>query len=469
MVKEVKESLRKIERCKVPGRYKAWMLQHILLPKLMWPLTIYNVPVTKVSEIQRHLTGKLKKWLGLPRSLSEACLYSRTGKLQMPFRELTEEFKAAKTRFLYTLQGAEDNCVKGAGVCVDGGRKADTGAAIEEAESRLRTLEITGIPNKGREGLGLKPRKYFSKQDKKEKRRMVVNTVRAMEEEKRTVKMTGLIKQGAPMNLEVPERRVSSMDIISMQEGRLGFLVKSVYDLLPTPENRNRWFSTEEGCQLCGGVGSMAHILSGCPTALGQGRYRWRHDQVLKEIAHHVEGRRKEGNKSLGTRRTQIEFIKPGEKRQNKEKKEMDSFLDGSTDWNMQVDLDKRLRIPVEVAPTDLRPDLILVSNSSKKMGVMELTVPNEDRVELANEMKRMKYATLQVEGKKRGWTVEVWAVEVGCRGFPAASMTKFLKDLGLSGEKKKKVLRKVGEAAESASRWLWRCSSRLEWGGKAS
>ena len=121
------------------------------------------------------------------------------------------------------------------------------------------------------------------------------------------------------------------------------------------------------------------------------------------------------------------------------------------------------------VAPTDLRPDLILVSDASKRMGVMELTVPNEDRVELANEMKRMKYATLQVEGKKRGWTVEVWAVEVGCRGFPAASMTKFLKDLGLSGEKKKKVLRKVGEAAESASRWLWRCSSRLEWGGKAS
>ena len=80
-----------------------------------------------------------------------------------------------------------------------------------------------------------------------------------------------------------------------------------------------------------------------------------------------------------------------------------------------------------------------------------------------------IKYATLHVEGKKRGRTVEVWAVEVGCRGFPAASMAKFLKDIGLSGGKKKKVLRKVGEAAESASRWLWRCSSRLEWGVKAN
>ena len=38
--------------------------------------------------------------------------------------------------------------------------------------------------------------------------------MREMEEEKRTVKMTGLSKQGAQIDWEVPERRVSSMDII---------------------------------------------------------------------------------------------------------------------------------------------------------------------------------------------------------------------------------------------------------------
>ena len=41
------------------------------------------------------------------------------------------------------------------------------------------------------------------------------------------------------------------------------------------------------------------------------------------------------------------------------------------------------------------RPDLFLVSDSSKRMGVIKLTVPNEDRVEVANEMKRMTYVTL--------------------------------------------------------------------------
>ena len=104
VIKEVKSSLRKIERCRVPGRYKAWILQHMMLPKLLWPLTIYNVQLTKVGQIQRLLTAKFKKLLGLPRSLSEACPYSRTSKLQLPYAELTEEFTAAKTKLPVTLQ-----------------------------------------------------------------------------------------------------------------------------------------------------------------------------------------------------------------------------------------------------------------------------------------------------------------------------------------------------------------------------
>ena len=73
-MKDLKNSLRKIEKCKVPGRYKAWMVQHMLLPRLLWPLTIYNFPSSKVEAMQRQITAKLKKWLGLPRSLSVECL-----------------------------------------------------------------------------------------------------------------------------------------------------------------------------------------------------------------------------------------------------------------------------------------------------------------------------------------------------------------------------------------------------------
>ena len=63
-----------------------------------------------------------------------------------------------------------------------------------------------------------------------------------MEEEQRTVRMTNFSKQGAPMSWKVPEQRTGHREILKMPEGRLKFLVKSFYDLLPTPSNKNFFF-----------------------------------------------------------------------------------------------------------------------------------------------------------------------------------------------------------------------------------
>ena len=148
ILEDLEKTLKKLEKCRVPGRYKAWMVQNTLIPKLIWPLTIYEIPETKVKEMQGKITMKLKKWLGLPRSLSVECLYTKTGKLQLPLKELSEEVKAAKARLLVTLQEAQDPCVSEAGATVDGGRKANTEKGIKEAKEKLCTEEIVGIPNK---------------------------------------------------------------------------------------------------------------------------------------------------------------------------------------------------------------------------------------------------------------------------------------------------------------------------------
>ena len=192
ILEDLEKSLKKLEKCRVPGRYKAWMVQNTLIPKLIWPLTIYEIPETKVKEMQGKITMKLKKWLGLPRSLSVECLYTKTGKLQLPLKELSEEVKAAKARLLVTLQEAQDPCVSEAGATVDGGRKANTEKGIKEAKEKLCTEEIVGIPNKGREGFGLNPKRYWSKTSSMgERRSMIVDKIKEAEEERRRVKMQG--------------------------------------------------------------------------------------------------------------------------------------------------------------------------------------------------------------------------------------------------------------------------------------
>ena len=78
----------------------------------------------------------------------------------MQYSELREEVKAAKARVHTAFDESEDPCVK-ASLKIDGGRKADTSRTVYEARSRLRMQEITGIPNVGKEGSGLNPKKYY--------------------------------------------------------------------------------------------------------------------------------------------------------------------------------------------------------------------------------------------------------------------------------------------------------------------
>ena len=168
------------------------MFQHMLLPRLMWPLSIYNVPETAINRIQNRITAHLKRWLGLPKTLSPACLYSRSAKLRLPFTELTEEVRAAKARNLVILEESSDKCIKGAKIEVDGRTKADTPKEVEEAKSRLRMKEITGIANQGNEGLGWRKRQYYSSSNKKAKRDMVVKEVREKEEHRRRIHIVSL-------------------------------------------------------------------------------------------------------------------------------------------------------------------------------------------------------------------------------------------------------------------------------------
>ena len=464
-VQQVTEGLKKIEKSKVSGRYKCWMVQFMLLPRIMWPLTIYNVPMTKIEEVQRKITVSLKRWLKLPNSLSADVLYSRTTKAQLPYTSLAEEVKATKARQQETLTNSSDECVRNAKINIDGGRKWKAAAAVEEAKSRLRLQDIAGIANIGREGLGVTHRQYYGRSTDKEKRSLIVAKIREKEEEERHVRISTLTKQGASMKWEVPAKKISHKEIISTTDTRLRFLMKSVYDLLPTPANKNQWFSTEEfNCTLCGGKGTLNHILSGCRVALQQGRYRWRHDKVLKELAYWIDERRKAANKKRKQKRKWINFVKAGVKGKAATS-DPDSYLNTAADWELRVDLGRQLKVPTYIATTDLRPDMLLMSDRTKQIAIIELTVPAEDRIGVSAELKKAKYAVLEDLCRRSKWKPRVWTVEVGCRGFAAGSVAALLRDLGYAGRQKKHIITRIETEAESASHNIWKWSHFKQWG----
>ena len=105
--------------------------------------------------------------------------------------------------------------------------------------------------------------------------------------------------------------------------------------------------------------------------------------------------------------------MREGEKKSQQSKQEPRSYLDGASDWRLLVDLENSLKVPRQVAETNLRPDILLVSDSSRKMGVVELTVPSEERIELSRGTEKD-----QVQDTARGWKEE----QMGCSSLGSGS-----------------------------------------------
>ena len=193
--------------------------------------------------------------------------------------------------------------------------------------------------------------------------------------------------------------------------------------------------------------------MNACPRALGDGRYRWRHDQVLRTVADTVDAAIRANNYKSEAR--PIYFVQAGEC-PSLACKLNSCLLSTAQDWQWRVDIGNHLKVPKQIATTTLRPDLILWSTETKQVLLIELTVPWEENIEVACERKLEKYQELVEQCKVNKWRTACHPIEVGCRGFAGRSVCRVLSRLGMIGEKKRKAIKAISESAEKASRWLW-------------
>lgn len=254
----------------------------------------------------------------------------------------------------------------------------------------------------------------------------------------------------------VQGRSLGWRDIWGMEENRIKFLLCSTYDVLPTPVNLHRWGLVESpNCTLCGKPASLEHVLSSCQASLADGKFRWRHDQILAELATGLEEeRRKTHNITRTVAPHMIRFVRAGES--SRATSTGSGILTSATDWDMRVDLRRQLKFPEEITISTLRPDIVLWSRATKQVVLLELTVPWEERIEEAHERKLGKYQPLTQQCQQVGWRAWNLPVEVGCRGFPGQSLWSALSRLGIKGPSRRRLMANITKRAETASRWLW-------------
>ena len=71
-VTEVLSGLKLIDKSSHKGIHKVWILQNMLIPRLRWPLLIYEISISVVNCIEHKISSLLRKILQLTLSL---CLW----------------------------------------------------------------------------------------------------------------------------------------------------------------------------------------------------------------------------------------------------------------------------------------------------------------------------------------------------------------------------------------------------------
>lgn len=249
---------------------------------------------------------------------------------------------------------------------------------------------------------------------------------------------------------------------------RLSFIIRAVYDQLPTGANLTKWKLTQDDkCSLCGAVETLNHVLTACKVALSSGRYTWRHNQVLKKLVEALDESRRKANTSTATRQPQKRWMRSGGAiayRTLPERVYTECLLDSGNDWRIAADLPGMKGYPEAITRTNLRPDAVLVSDTSRTMVLVELTVPYETNMSESHEYKAAKYEGLMQEIKQAGYRPHMFPVEIGARGMAGASAYSLLKKLGLSSQVRSRYLKQLAEAAERASCWIWSRRKEKEW-----
>ena len=70
--------LKKVDKSGLPGKYKALIYKHGILPRLVWLLLIYEAAMAGVEVLEKTVNSFVRRWLGVPPSFTSIGLYSKT-------------------------------------------------------------------------------------------------------------------------------------------------------------------------------------------------------------------------------------------------------------------------------------------------------------------------------------------------------------------------------------------------------
>ena len=117
--------------------------------------------------------------------------------------------------------------------------------------------------------------------------------------------------------------------------------------------------------------------------------------------------------------------------------------------------------VPPEICVTNLRPDVVVVEEESKRIQIFELTMPGEHRIDESNRLKSNKYNHFVTDCAP--YTCTLTCFEISSKGFISTRNHQNLKTLHsyMTPDTKLSTLKKnISALAIYTSYHIWLCRS---------
>lgn len=431
------------------GPMKLWLYNFGVVPRLSWPLLVYDFPITAVEDLDATANRFIKNWSQLPlHGPNPVILYLPRREKGLGIIKLVHYYQNLALVREHLLKYSSDPHIQELAkrrlkrAQQNGQKKWTAPVALLEAERGLVLDAMTAEGQTTKAGIG------FGR--KRDGRKVIVGSSEHRVAVKLWAKEQTVKDQLVTlMRLTVQQdwtqwEGVLAQDLTwnrllyRMSNADLKFYLQGTLQIAPSPKYLKRLgYIQNDVCPLCHQKGgSFYHIMSLCKVALEQGRYTWRHNEILRLLHFEVGSFVRKRSRLRPCPIPKVQYVKAGEK-PSAASTRAPALLTRANDWKMLVDLPNTgtYLFPAHIAVTGKKPDFVLWSMQLKLIVILELTVPSERNVRTANLRKRTKYGEaggLVDQCKLAGYKVELLCVEVGVLGFVADSMSYALKKLGV-------------------------------------
>jgi len=465
-------SMEAIDSCSIHGFMKLWLYQHYAVQSLAWPFLVYDLSLSFARTLEKIATRFLKKWANIYKRALISCLYRPRSRFGLQLQSIVSFYVRLQINHAHMLKYCPDKNLSS--IYAMNLTKHETFQTVWKPEPLLEKLEAKvdfEFKHRGQsDHLGLGHGRYPREPSASDRKDRILELAAETLLEATTVHDMNKAMQGCFLRFDDAfPFDLSWARLIGTRNPRLiSWVINASTNSVITPDLRHLWGITPNNkCALCPGQAHLCHILSGCPVALKQGRYTWRHDSVLCTIEEPLKKHIENQNQRSPINQTESKsmFVKEGEQKQKGQLFHRPSLLDAASDWHLQTQYTgSEQAFPVHICVTDRRPDIVIWSLSAKQCILIELTCPVEENILDARAYKINRYSELKSQIEDNGWTCHLRSIECGARGMVSFSVHRCLRALGFSYPQSKALCFKLSSCVARCSFAIYRSCAVKNW-----